>query len=85
MESNEQELSLKTLEDAKSWSSSPESKLYRKILRRRIDETWEELLSQIGSQTSVEEIGATALRAVSRIEGLLSAIEESEYYDDGDG
>jgi len=85
MESNERNSSLMTQGDEKSWKQSPEARLYRKTLQRRIDETWEDLLSQITSLNGIEEIGTTALRAVSRIEGLVTAIEESEFYDESDG
>lgn len=80
MVSNEQDLSLRMQDD--EWSKSPGTVLYRKILERRIDEIFQDLIGTIPSLKTTEEIGVAALRAVSRVEGLVTAQEESRTYED---
>ena len=68
----------------KEWSRQTGTSLYRKILERRIDEAYEDLLHRMSGCESVEAVGFIALKTISRIEGLVQAMEESRY-DEGDG
>ena len=66
------------------WSRQTGTILFRKILERRIDEIYEEMIGVIPGCNSVESVGLIALKAISRIEGLVQAIDESRY-DESDG
>ena len=52
------------------WSRQTGTVLFRKILERRIDEIYEEMIGRIPSCDSVESVGLISLKAISRIEGL---------------
>ena len=65
------------------WSGQTGTTLYRKILERRIDEIYQELVGTVSEINSIEAIAIYTMKAVAKIEGLTQAIDESRYESDG--